>query len=127
MALRLGWGRSGSTQKRLVPQPGAGIGVSADSEAVEAHIGRAVTSRMADSPRGPTITHMFAGLENPLHILLLLLLLLVLFGAKRLPEMGRSLGTGMREFKDSLTKQSTEDSPPAQELPPVGNQSSKRS
>jgi sec-independent protein translocase protein TatA len=36
-------------------------------------------------------------------ILLLLLLALLLFGAKRLPEIGRSLGRGMREFKDSVT------------------------
>jgi sec-independent protein translocase protein TatA len=43
------------------------------------------------------------GLDNPIHILFLLILLLVVFGAKRLPEMGRSLGTGMRGFKDALT------------------------
>ena len=36
-------------------------------------------------------------------ILLLLLVLLLVFGPKRLPEMGRSLGRGMREFKDSVT------------------------
>ena len=36
-------------------------------------------------------------------ILLLLLVGLLLFGAKRLPEMGRALGLGMREFKDSVT------------------------
>jgi sec-independent protein translocase protein TatA len=36
-------------------------------------------------------------------IVLLLLLALLLFGAKRLPEIGRSLGRGMREFKDSVT------------------------
>ena len=35
-------------------------------------------------------------------IVLLLLLALLLFGAKRLPEIGRSLGSGMREFKDSV-------------------------
>ncbi len=38
-------------------------------------------------------------------ILLLLLVLLLVFGPKRLPEMGRSLGRGMREFKDSITGQ----------------------
>src|ERR1700722_14437363 len=43
------------------------------------------------------------GLDNPLHIALLVVLLLLVFGAKRLPEMGRSIGTGMREFKDSVT------------------------
>jgi sec-independent protein translocase protein TatA len=43
------------------------------------------------------------GLENPLHIAVLVVLLLLVFGAKRLPEMGRSIGTGMREFKDSVS------------------------
>lgn len=43
------------------------------------------------------------GFDNPLHILLLLLLVLLVFGAKRLPEIGRSLGTGLREFKSSVT------------------------
>jgi sec-independent protein translocase protein TatA len=42
------------------------------------------------------------GLDNPLHIAFLLILLLLVFGAKRLPEMGRSLGDGMRGFKDAL-------------------------
>lgn len=36
-------------------------------------------------------------------ILLLLLLVLLLFGAKRVPEIGRSMGRGLREFKDSVT------------------------
>ena len=42
-------------------------------------------------------------------ILLLLLVLLLVFGPKRLPEMGRSLGRGMREFKDSVTGKSVDD------------------
>jgi sec-independent protein translocase protein TatA len=43
------------------------------------------------------------GLDNPLHIAFLLIVLLLVFGAKRLPELGRSIGTGMREFKDSIS------------------------
>ncbi len=43
------------------------------------------------------------GLDNPIHIAFLVLILLLVFGAKRLPELGRSLGTGMREFKQSVT------------------------
>ena len=43
------------------------------------------------------------GLDNPIHILFLLVILLLVFGAKRLPETGRSLGEGLRGFKDSLT------------------------
>lgn len=49
------------------------------------------------------------GLDNPLHIAFLLILLLLVFGAKRLPEMGKSLGSGMRGFKDALGGES----PPA--------------
>ena len=49
-------------------------------------------------------------------IILLLLLALLLFGAKRLPEIGRSLGTGMRELKDSVTGHDS--SEPAQLPPP---------
>jgi sec-independent protein translocase protein TatA len=47
------------------------------------------------------------GLDNPLHIAFLLILLLLVFGAKRLPEMGRSLGSGMRGFKDTLNGDAT--------------------
>jgi sec-independent protein translocase protein TatA len=43
------------------------------------------------------------GLDNPIHLLFLGVLLLLVFGAKRLPEMGHSLGAGLRGFKDSLT------------------------
>lgn len=46
---------------------------------------------------------MGTGLFSPTHLVILLLVALLLFGAKRLPEIGRSLGVGMREFKDSVT------------------------
>jgi sec-independent protein translocase protein TatA len=42
------------------------------------------------------------GLDNPLHIAFLLVVLLLVFGAKRLPEMGRSLGEGLRGFKSAI-------------------------
>jgi sec-independent protein translocase protein TatA len=67
------------------------------------------------------------GLDNPLHIAFLVVILLLVFGARRLPEIGRSLGSGMREFKDSITGESKQptlpqatqptQAPPAQ--PPV--------
>jgi sec-independent protein translocase protein TatA len=41
--------------------------------------------------------------QTPWHIVLLLLIALLLFGGKRLPKMGRALGSGMREFKDAVT------------------------
>ena len=48
-------------------------------------------------------------------LIVLVVVLLLIFGPKRLPEIGRSLGKGMREFKDSITGN---DEPPAQ-LPPA--------
>jgi sec-independent protein translocase protein TatA len=53
---------------------------------------------------------------GPWEIILLLLLALLLFGAKRLPEIGRSMGRGMREFKDSLSGNEPDDKSAA-ELP----------
>jgi sec-independent protein translocase protein TatA len=63
------------------------------------------------------------GLDNPLHIAILLLIVLLVFGARRLPELGRSLGEGMRGFKDAITGNSASDreAPPAprdREIPP---------
>jgi sec-independent protein translocase protein TatA len=52
-------------------------------------------------------------------ILLLLLVLLLVFGPKRLPEMGRSMGRGMREFKDSLTGKLQDEDEEEDEKPPV--------
>ena len=40
---------------------------------------------------------------GPLEIIIVLVIVLVIFGPKRLPDLGRSLGTSMREFKDSVT------------------------
>jgi sec-independent protein translocase protein TatA len=54
-------------------------------------------------------------------IILLLLVALLLFGAKRLPEIGRSLGSGMREFKDSVTCNTPSHTQTTHELP-VGTQ-----
>jgi len=57
-------------------------------------------------------------------LMILLIVLLLIFGAKRLPEMGRSLGKGMREFKDSVTGveeavSTTTPTPTSVELPPA--------
>jgi sec-independent protein translocase protein TatA len=43
------------------------------------------------------------GLDNPMHLAFLFVLLLLVFGAKRLPELGRSLGSGLRGFKESIS------------------------
>jgi sec-independent protein translocase protein TatA len=53
-------------------------------------------------------------------LLILLVVVLLVFGPKRLPEMGRSLGKGMREFKDSVTGKDDHPAlPPAHETTTV--------
>lgn len=42
-------------------------------------------------------------LTNPLHLLFIAIIALVFLGPKRLPELAKSLGTGMREFRDTLS------------------------
>jgi sec-independent protein translocase protein TatA len=65
------------------------------------------------------------GLDNPTHLLLLFVLVLLVFGARRLPEIGRSLGSGLREFKQSISGESHAQAPqqpvaqPQQTLPPA--------
>jgi sec-independent protein translocase protein TatA len=56
---------------------------------------------------------MGASLLSPTHLVVLALVGLLLFGAKRLPEVGRSLGSGMREFKASVTGLADMDAPSA--------------
>jgi sec-independent protein translocase protein TatA len=60
-------------------------------------------------------------------LVILLVVLLLVFGAKRLPEMGRSLGKGMREFKEGVAgAQEPVDEPaappPARELPSASSE-----
>jgi len=64
---------------------------------------------------------MFGGLGVP-ELLILLLIVLLFFGAKRLPEVGKSLGEGIREFKDSIDGMEEDDDP--REIP--GDTSSSR-
>lgn len=45
---------------------------------------------------------MFSGLESPMHLLVVLIIAVLVLGPKKLPEVGRSLGSGIRQFKDSL-------------------------
>ena len=68
-------------------------------------------------------------------LVILLIALLVIFGPKRLPEMGRSLGKGMREFKDSVSgkdddeavhQQLAQELPPAEEHPVAQQQARER-
>jgi sec-independent protein translocase protein TatA len=62
------------------------------------------------------------GLDNPIHIAFIVIILLLVFGAKRLPEIGRSLGTGMREFKDSVSTSHAETPQQQATLTPAAQQ-----
>ena len=48
---------------------------------------------------------------GPLELIIVLVIILVIFGPKRLPGLGRSLGSGMREFKDSVTGKDKDELP----------------
>ena len=84
---------------------------------------------------------MGTGLLSPTHLIFIGLLALLLFGGKRLPEMARGLGTGMREFKDSVSGGSKAEAtqaqipaqtpvapaPPAPPAPPVADEPERHS
>jgi len=68
---------------------------------------------------------MLTGMLQPTHLIILLAIALIFLGPKRLPDAGRALGQGLREFKASIGGESTDQStlPPAtsdSETPPVG-------
>jgi sec-independent protein translocase protein TatA len=54
-------------------------------------------------PRAAATMRSIMPTPGPLEIIIVLIIVLVIFGPKRLPDLGRSLGRGMREFKDSVT------------------------
>ena len=56
---------------------------------------------------------------GPLELVIVLAIVLLLFGARRLPSLGRELGSGMREFKDGLVNPGADGAPetPARTIP----------
>ena len=46
---------------------------------------------------------MFAGLASPSHLIIVLAVVLLLFGAKRIPELAKGLGTGVRELREGFS------------------------
>jgi len=69
------------------------------------------------------------GLDNPIKIILIIVVLLLLFGAKRLPEIGRSMGHSLREFKsatrglgDDVKSGLEEDEEETEAAPPTAGQ-----
>jgi sec-independent protein translocase protein TatA len=67
---------------------------------------------------------MFTGILQPTHLIILLAVALIFLGPKRLPDAGRALGQGLREFKDSMGHEAQPPLPEAAEIaheetPPV--------
>ncbi len=58
---------------------------------------------------------MAMGLENPVHLLFIAVVALVVLGPKRLPDLAKALGHGIREFREAVSTGATQDPPP----PPV--------
>ena len=52
---------------------------------------------------------MFEGIFQPMHLLVILFIALMVFGPKKLPELGKGLGDGIRSFKDSMRNEKEED------------------
>jgi sec-independent protein translocase protein TatA len=53
---------------------------------------------------------------SPFHIILLVAVVLLVFGSKRLAHLGKDLGTAIRGFRDSVTKEEQEEPPPRPDL-----------
>lgn len=47
---------------------------------------------------------MFEGIFQPLHLMVILGIVLIIFGPGKLPELGKSLGSGIRDFKKAMTE-----------------------
>jgi sec-independent protein translocase protein TatA len=67
---------------------------------------------------------MFSGLLQPTHLIILLAVVLIFLGPKRLPDAGRAIGQGLREFKDSISREPQQPLPEAdataqEETPPA--------
>lgn len=60
------------------------------------------------------------GIENPVHLLFIALVALIVLGPRRLPELARALGKGMREFREAIAQETHEAEPPAAGAPPAG-------
>jgi sec-independent protein translocase protein TatA len=59
------------------------------------------------------------GIGNPIHLIFIAAVALIVLGPKRLPDLARSLGNGMREFRESLSEAASEQEPAvAEEAPP---------
>jgi sec-independent protein translocase protein TatA len=61
---------------------------------------------------------MFEGLFQPMHLLIIFGIALLVFGPKKLPELGKGIGDGIRGFKSAMKSTSEDDAP---DKPPAAN------
>ena len=52
---------------------------------------------------------MFEGIFQPMHLVVILFIALMVFGPRKLPELGKGLGDGIRSFKDSMRQKDEEE------------------
>jgi sec-independent protein translocase protein TatA len=84
-------------------------------------IGPGLSSSGPPSNRGKGETPMFTGLESPSHLILVLAIVLLLFRAKRIPELAKGLRTGIKEFRQWIsTGENTEAEASESEQAPSG-------
>lgn len=60
---------------------------------------------------------MFEGLFQPMHLVVILFIALLVFGPKKLPELGKGLGDGIRSFKNSMQEKEQSATEKNQEAP----------
>jgi len=59
------------------------------------------------------------GIDNPVHLIFIAAVALIVLGPKRLPDLARSLGHGMREFREAMSEASSGEDDPVQPVDPA--------
>ena len=59
---------------------------------------------------------MFSGLLQPMHLIVILVIVLIIFGPKKIPEMGSSLGKAIRNFKNAMNEPEKKDTPDSKQI-----------
>jgi sec-independent protein translocase protein TatA len=60
---------------------------------------------------------MFEGLFQPMHLLIIFGIALLVFGPRKLPELGKGIGDGIRGFKNAIKEKDNDDSPDKSAVP----------